>query len=181
MRPVFIASTALCFSLAFGATTAATPHEHGAAQIDIAVDAQGIVITLETPLENLLGFERAPRSDAEHKSAAALKLQLQAAAKLFRIDPAAGCDDGTAELSAPVLGWGKPATQADGKSAGAAHADLDASFSFRCTQAGKASYVDVALWQALTRLNRIKVQVASNKGQGKAVLQRAAQRVTLPR
>jgi hypothetical protein len=58
----FVAMAALA-----GATPAlaASPHEHGVARLDVAVDAGRVSFSLETPLDNLLGFERAPRTDAE--------------------------------------------------------------------------------------------------------------------
>ena len=40
-------------------------HVHGVATLDIAVEARKITVQLESPLDNLLGYERTPRTDAE--------------------------------------------------------------------------------------------------------------------
>ena len=61
------------------------------AKLDVAVEPSRVTLELDTPLDNLLGFERAPRTDAERQQADAAVAKLKAAAGLFRIDNAAGC------------------------------------------------------------------------------------------
>ena len=46
-------------------------HEHGRLRLAIAIDGEQLSIALEAPLDSLVGFERAPRTDAERRSAAA--------------------------------------------------------------------------------------------------------------
>ena len=59
---------------------AGNAHEHGAVNLNVAVEAGRITLQMESPLENLLGFERAPRTDAERKSATAMVARLKAVA-----------------------------------------------------------------------------------------------------
>jgi Protein of unknown function (DUF2796) len=160
-----------------GPATAAKPHEHGIAQIDIAVEAGRVRVMLDMPLEVLLGFERAPRDDAERQRADAAVAQLRNAASLFTPDPAARCTVGPVELKAPVLGLGPAAAPAPKSD----HADLEASFEFICQDGFKAGFVEVGLFQAFPRLQRIDVQAVTRKGQMKATLRRPASRVTLAR
>ena len=40
-------------------------HVHGAVQLDVAVDGPTLTLTLEAPLDSVVGFERAPRTAAE--------------------------------------------------------------------------------------------------------------------
>ena len=162
------------------AAPAAKAHEHGVAQLDVAVQAQRLIIELDTPLDNLLGFERAPRSDAERDKAAAAVARLRDAALLFRIDAAAGCSLARVELNSAALGLGLgPAAAA---AAGAAeHGDLSATFEFRCTAGARAGFVEVGLFDAFPGLKRLDLQVATPKGQLKAILRRPATRVALAR
>ena len=152
-------------------------HEHGVVHLDLAVDTARITIRMESPLDNLLGFERAPRTARERQQVAALVATLTAAAKLFAIDPAAGCKPGAAELESAALQLGRP----DPAEPQAGHADLDASFEFECTDAARAGFVDTALFGAFAGIARIEVQVASTHGQRKATLTRPARRIVLPR
>jgi hypothetical protein len=143
-------------------------HVHGQLTLDVAVDGPTVVIAMESPLDNLVGFERAPRTDAEKKSAEDAVAQLRAADKLFAIDPAANCKLGPVELRSGALGLGNP----DPAEAAAGHADLDATFSFNCTSAAAAKFIDVNLFSAFKGMRQIDVQVATAQGQFKRQLKR---------
>ncbi len=149
-------------------------HEHGVARIDIAVEAARITVLLDLPLDNLAGFERAPRDDAERRVVDAALARLRDAATLFAIDPAASCKPAAVVLNAAVLQPGA-ASQKNG------HADLDGSYEFDCADGFRAGFVEVRLFDALLRLQRIEVQAVTRKGQLKASLRRPASRVTLAR
>ena len=159
---------------AFAASAAGQAHQHGVAKLDIAVQATQLTLQLESPLDNLLGFERAPRTDAERKQADAVVATLKAGDTMFKIDPAAGCKLATVELSSSALKLGQPdpADEKDG------HADIDGSYEFNCTDATKAAYVDVGLF-AFPRLQRLQVQVATPRGQFKRDLKRPTARIAL--
>lgn len=175
MTPQRIATlfAAFCFGTA---AWAAGPHQHGVAQLDVGVEPGRVTLDLDTPLDNLLGFERAPRTDAERERAAAVVKKLQAADGLFRIDPAAGCTLAKVTLKSAALGLGADAAAAKGD-----HADLEGRFEFTCKAGAKAGFVEVGLFEAFAPLKRIELQVVTQRGQLKAVLVRPASRVVLAR
>ena len=148
-------------------------HVHGQIKLDIAVEGPTVTIAMEAPLDSLVGFERAPRTDAEKKTAEAAIAQLRAADKLFRIDPAANCKLGPVELRSPELGLGKPAPSA--KSDG--HADMDASFGFNCPNAALARFIEVGLFEAFQGARQIDAQIVTADGQFKRTLRRPAARL----
>lgn len=154
----------------------AAPHVHGAAQLDVATEPRRISLQLRSPLEALLGFERAPRSAAERRLADTVLARLKAADGLFKVDPAAGCRPGEVEIDADAL-----APRATATRPGDGHADLEASFSFDCDDASKAAYLDVGLFDAFARMQRIDVQLVTPRGQSKRMLQRPAKRIALSR
>lgn len=153
-------------------------HVHGAARLDIAVEPTRITLFLETPLENLLGFERAPRTDAERAAADAMLARLRAFDGLLRVDGAAGCKPGAVRIDAPALaqpGGAAPDKDKDG------HADLEAQFEFVCAAGTRAGFVEVGLFDAFPRLSRLELQLAGPRGQLKATLRRPNSRVALVR
>jgi Protein of unknown function (DUF2796) len=152
-------------------------HQHGAAKLDIAVEATKLTLELECPLDNLLGFERGPRTDAERKQADAAVTRLKAGAEMFRIDPAAQCTLTKVELASAALKLGQPDPK-EAKEAKEGHADIDGSFEFTCADATKAAYIDVGLFE-FKRLQRLEVQVATPRGQFKRDLKRPAVRIGL--
>jgi hypothetical protein len=158
--------------LAASAAVAAPPHEHGVARLDVAVEAGRITLMLEMPLDSLVGFERAPRDEAEREAARVALARLRDAARLFRVDPAAQCKPATLELDGGPLTGG---ASHDG------HADADASYTLECAAAERAAFVDTGLLESFPRLRIVNVQVATPKGQWKAMLSRPMTRLPLVR
>jgi hypothetical protein len=156
------------------ASAAPHAHVHGVAKLDIAVDGDKLSVQLDSPLDNLIGFERAPRTDAERKLADGAVATLKAAATMFKIDPAAQCVVSRVELSSARLDLGTPNPEEEAEG----HADIDGNFEFECRDAGKATYVDVGLFQ-FARLQGLEVQVASPEGQFRRDLKRPATRISL--
>lgn len=161
--------------LAAAAPLAAAPaHEHGAVRLDVAIEGQVLAIAVEAPLDSLLGFERAPRNERERGAADAMLARWRSGAGLFGADAAAQCTLTQADVHAPVLEPGA-------RPAGDAHADLDASIEFRCLQPQQLRTLDVGLFDAFARIQRIDVQVAGPGGQHKTTLERPARSVPLAR
>lgn len=157
-------------SAAFAAGAA---HEHGALKLDVAIEGKLLTILLEAPLDNLLGFERAPRSDAERRRTDQAVARLRDTAALMRPDAAAGCVAQPADLHAPVLGLGDAPATPDG------HAELVARWSFVCQAA--PAHLELRLFDAFRQLRRVDAQVITGKGQHKATLTPTAPRVKLAR
>jgi hypothetical protein len=170
---------AIAFLCASGTAWAAgKAHEHGALKLDVAIEGGKLTIAMEAPLDNLLGFERAPRTDAERKAAADVLARLRSPDKgtpLFVMDAAAQCSLGKAEVQAPML---EPDAKSGAKDE---HADLDSSYEFSCAKPEALRSLDIGLFDAYKRIQLIDVQVAGPKGQAKVTLKRPARKVLLTR
>ncbi len=149
-------------------------HAHGVAKLDVAVETKKVSIQLDSPLDNLLSFERAPRTQAERKLADTAIGKLKAAGSMFTIDPAAQCKLSNVDLSSSALKLGRPNPEEEKEG----HADIEGSFEFDCVDAGKATYIDVGLFE-FARLQMLEVQVATLRGQFKRDLKRPAVRILL--
>lgn len=157
------------------AAWASKAHEHGVAHVDIAVDAARLTIALSTPLDNLVGFERAPRTDAERRALEAAVARLADAA-LWQPDAAARCKAGSPKVTPPAFDKvkGNPAKADE-------HADVEASVEFECAKPQELRSLGTQLFKALPRLKRAEVQVATSRGQAKAVLLPSSAVIVLPR
>jgi Protein of unknown function (DUF2796) len=154
-------------------------HEHGVVRLDVAVDGNKLSIELDAPLDSLLGFERAPRTDAEKRAAAAVLVQLRSPQPPFTPDAAAGCKWQSSEVLAPVLEAG--ADKAPSTKPKEVHADLTATFRYTCSQPQQLRVLDVGLFEAYARMQRIDAQVVGNAGQSKATLRRPQRVLKLAR
>ncbi len=173
------AACAFVFVCAPGtAWSAGRAHEHGALKLNVTIDGPTLTIAMEAPLDSLLSFERAPRTQAERTAAADVLVRLRHPDKdapLFVTDAAAQCTLSKAEVQAPVLEL-NPKSRAQDK-----HADLDALYVLTCAQPNELRSLEVGLFDVYKRIGRIDVQVAGPKGQSKASLKRPARKVLLVR
>jgi len=172
---------ALLSALALGPVWAqhgAHAHSHGLVRLDVALDAGSVSLQLDAPLDSLLGFERAPRTDAERRAVEALRAQLAQPDKLFGLDAAAGCSGQLPQLVSPVLDAAAAAAAAKPDD----HADLQAAYLFRCRQPGVLKVIDLSgLLAAFNRIQRIEVQAVTPAGQHKQLLKRPQAMVRLGR
>jgi hypothetical protein len=155
------------------ARAAGHAHVHGIARLDVAVEPTRIVLQLSSPLDNLLGFERAPRTDDERKQAAVVVDRLRKP-DLFQADPAGGCTLKSVSLSSAALKLGNP-DQAEEE---AGHADIDGTFELACRDASAAKFIDIGLFQ-FARMQRVEIQVVTPRAQFKRDLQRPDSRIDL--
>jgi Protein of unknown function (DUF2796) len=165
-----------------GATTvaqAAPPHQHGVAQLDAAIEGPALTLSISVPLDSLLGFERAPRTAAEKQAAAQVIDRLKRSADVVLPDPAAQCESTDVTLVSSALGLGAAAPDA-GAAGGEAHADVDATYTFRCREPGRLAFVDLHLMKAYTRIGRVEAQVVGARSQGRQVVKRPAMRLAWP-
>ncbi len=173
-RPLARAALWLALAAPLAALAQGLAHVHGVATLDIAVEPRRIVVMFATPLDNLVGFERAPRTDSERRRADEAVARLKAGDQMFRFDPAAQCKLAKVDLSSAALKLGTP----DAAPAQGEHADVDASYEFACVDAGKAGHVDVGLF-GFNQIKRVQVQLVLPGGQFKRELKRPAQRIVL--
>jgi hypothetical protein len=157
-------------------------HQHGLVKLDVAVEGAVLSVALEAPLDSLVGFERAPRTEAEKRAAADALTRLRDGAALFKPDAAAQCTLASVDVKAPVLeGSAKPGSADGKKDAKDEHADLDADYRFQCAQPQQLRALDIGLLDAFKRIQRIETQVVTAKGQSKVTLKRPARTVVLAR
>ena len=134
-----------------------------------------------SPLDNLVGFEHAPRTAAEKKAAADAIDKLRESEDLFTIDAAAGCKPGRVDLRSAALGLGRTdgsdAYDAQGQDLQEGHADLSATFTFTCTRAAAARFIDMAFFTSFRSLQQIDVEIAAPQGRFKRTLKRPNMRL----
>lgn len=172
-----VASVLLGCALAAGiiaipTAQAAGKHQHGVANLELVADGNSFTVTLDSPLDNLLGFERGPRTDAERAKVRAMAGTLRSSATLVVPAAAAGCQlqgvDLASDVIAPALLAAAPVTATAPAPAPAPaakagdHADLEAVFRFQCAQPQALKSVALGgLFQAFPRLRQLDAALAA--------------------
>lgn len=116
MQPALFLGCAILTGVAFAASEGEhreqEAHEHGRGTLDIVVEGEELVVEFRIPAANVVGFEHAPRDDAEHEA-------VRMAAETFR-DPAsvlvlpaeAECE--VEEAEAGIMGMGAEEHEEEG-------------------------------------------------------------------
>lgn len=161
LAPVLRAAAALALAGAcLAAAAVGRAHVHGVASLSVSVEGSELRVLLDAPLDVLVGFERAPRTDAERHALQRARRQL-AAFGLLRPNAEAECSQ-------------QPAAAPEGGAvrSGQGHADIEHELVFRCARPGQLHSVDVGLFDAFARLQRIDAVVVTAAGQSRRSLQR---------
>jgi len=164
-------------------------HVHGIATLQVAVDGPTLTLRFESPLENLVGFERAPKTDRQKAAIRDMESSLSKPDAHFIPTPVARCASVSSKLSSPVHGESKaPAEKKETQKADAKggekksahgqgkheheeeHSELTGEFVFRCENPGGLQNLEVKVFDSFRRLRRVDVQVASPRGQKAARL-----------
>lgn len=127
-------------------------HVHGEGRMDVAVDKGNLTLNLELPLDVAVGFERKPKNDKEKTTLEAAGKTLQDAGLLWVVNPSAGCQLVSVQVGLPKFDDG--------------HADIDASYVYRCANPSDLKTIETNLFKSFKRLYRLEVQHVGPKGQG---------------
>ncbi|RKZ36457.1 MAG: hypothetical protein DRQ49_17910 [Gammaproteobacteria bacterium] len=90
MNKIVIFTTLIGVST-FTLAQAESAHQHGVANVNIAISKQALVIELDTPADNVLGFEHEPRTEQQKQHLSDTLLLLNRADSLFNIPSSAEC------------------------------------------------------------------------------------------
>ena len=159
-------------------------HEHGAAELTVALDGQALVIELISPLDNLVGFEHAPANDTQRAALAEAGRLLSDADAMFALPVAAACRFEHADIESP---WPMAAMAPAAGQAGHAHAhptrgdheEAVVTYRYTCAQPAALQQIEVRAFARFPRLREIRVEHATARGQGAAVLTPAAAALAL--
>ena len=154
-------------------------HEHGAAKVNIAVDGSQVNIALESPLDNLLPFEHSPVTLEQRKQVKDMAIRMHRET-LFQLTPAAECRLEKVTLASEVFDAAlldpnisldpDRADDEKGQSSKEGHGDLDAEFFFVCGKPENLNSVGILLFSAWPKMERIRVQAITPRGQRSASL-----------
>ena len=155
-------------------------HAHGKVVVNLALEGGTLSAELDAPAINVVGFERAPRSDAERREVAAVDRRLAAGVGMLGVPAAARCERARVDYTPPRPGSDASANEHDhehehGHEAdGDEHSDYLARFSYRCANPAALAWVDLWLLRRLKNVAEIEVNLVTPQLQTQRTLPGAA-------
>lgn len=147
-------------SLAVPTFHAHAQHAHGEGRLELVIDKGSVAIKLELPLDAAVGFERGPKDERERTALAAAERAL-GDASLFVPTPTANCTALAPKVVMPAFG---------AKAGRDGHGDIDATYSYRCTNPAALKAIETGIFKTFKRLYRLEAQRVGPSGQGAARL-----------
>ncbi|HBP6040751.1 MULTISPECIES: DUF2796 domain-containing protein [Pseudomonas aeruginosa group] len=160
-------------------------HEHGVAQLNVALEGKSLELELDSPAMNLVGFEHAASSEADKAAVAKARAQLEKPLELFALPDTAGCSVASQELRSPLFG-DKAAAHAHEEKAGHehehehGHADIHAHYRLSCEKPELLKLLTLAeFFKRFPATQKIQVQLIGPDGQKGADLAPASAELKL--
>lgn len=153
-------------------------HQHGSGALNVAVQAGELAIELRMPGVNVVGFEHAPASEADHAAIDRALAVFRDPARLFVTDAKADCVVEHAEASIGPPGaehGGNDGHGGDNKSTGGdshaetepqSHAELRAEYHFQCASPRHLKSLEVMAFEHLLDVDELDAQVVTDTWQG---------------
>jgi hypothetical protein len=135
----------------------------------VSLDGQTLQITFDGPADNIVGFERAPKTEAQKNTVAKAEQQLKNPARLFVIPAEARCEPQPArvELKLPPPGSREE------------HSEAEAEWRWRCDKPDALTQIEVTLFKLFPRLKTLRAEVVTARGQRTATLKASAARLKI--
>lgn len=134
-------------------------HKHGYAKLEVSLEQGRLSFELLSPMDNLVGFEHAPKNDRQVKALAELRGLLENPRNFFEPNQEALCTQENLVFRSSLFGD----AQGDTPKAAKGHADLRYQVSFTCKAADALKEVNVTAFKAFRRLHEIETQLVTDR------------------
>lgn len=149
-------------------------HEHGVAQMQLVMAEDKLLIQIESPLFNMLGFEHQAHNKEQHQLVEQ-QLQRIQQAQLFKLNSQAQCVLESKQVNHPFADSHDSHQHHDHAHHESKHRDIDFEYHFHCKQPGKLQQVDTKpLFQAWPNLHNLRVEWINHHHQSAATLNRSS-------
>ena len=143
-------------------------HEHGKVMINVALEEKQLVIELDSPAVNVVGFEHAPRTDDERAAVRTASDLLKSGKGLFGLPKDALCLFQGAEVKPPK--WEASSEEHGAPDKHEHHADYEARFTYRCEAPRSLTWLEPWLLDKLLNVVEARVNIVTGNGQQSEVV-----------
>jgi len=152
-------------------------HVHGIAELNVVLEGNEVHVELDSPAANIVGFEHAPSSEADHGAVDKAVAILKQGSKLFVFNEAAGCRQEEVDIESALIEdeHGEHAHE-DGHSDEHGHEDeevhseFEVAYHFECAAPAKLTQLSVELFEMFPGTGKLEVQYVIEDKQGAAEL-----------
>jgi hypothetical protein len=157
-------------------------HEHGKVTLGVAIAGPALVIALDAPAANVVGFEHAPRDATERTATESAAKLIRTGNGLIGVPPEAKCHFENTEFTEPKWESDPEPGAAHEHEHGEEHehhADYEARFTYRCQNPQQLAWFEPWLLSHLLNVTEARVNLITPSGQRSEVVKTARTRISL--
>jgi len=143
-------------------------HEHGHGLLSVAVDGNDLVIELEIPAMNIVGFEHAPETDEQRHAVEEAVDTFRRGDTLFVPTEGAACGIENVEVALSGMSHDEHEGEGEGHDRGKkneheseGHSELHGEYYFRCAEPGALESLEVRVFDYLKGMEELEVQIVT--------------------
>ena len=151
-------------------------HQHGVGSLNLGLDEQSLLIELELPAMNVVGFEHQPKTDEQQQRIEQASAKLKDGNLMFDLPKKAKCRLLQASVESELLSDNDEHKDHDehghhdkhehhDEHEAEVHSEFAAHYEFLCRKPQKLDAITVKLFATLPGTERLDAQVISTKGQ----------------
>ena len=160
-------------------------HEHGAANLKMALEGEKLQIEFEVPSESLIGFEHFPKSQSNRKDFSESIKILSDPARLFSISSDSECLLVGMKISQSLFSneeehghdESKEDHGHDESEKSEIHSEFKSNYSWNCQHLDEIDSIGTQLMTFFPKIEEIRVNWISNNGQGSLELESKEDRI----
>jgi hypothetical protein len=159
-------------------------HEHGKVSLNIVVDRNSLVVELDAPAANVVGFEHAPRNATERSAVSAAIAMIRGGRALFGTPEAAKCRFVSAEFAEPAATPDED-DHSGTHAAGAEehgheqHSNYEPKFTYECAHPEQLAWIEPWIVSKLLKVTEVRVNLITPTGQRSETAKNAHVRIGL--
>jgi hypothetical protein len=140
-------------------------HEHGVSTLKIALEGQTLEMELESPANDIVGFEHAPENESQKAKVENALALLKSEAGVFKTPSAANCK--ITDVS------GEFEVEKD-------HAGFHVTWKIKCLNPGKIKNLETTFFQQFPKAEEIEVEIITASGQKAIEWENDTKKIKLP-
>ena len=150
-------------------------HEHGIGALNIAIEGATVAMEFHAPGADIVGFEYAAKSDADHAAIDAAVTTLSAPLDLFVFPDAAGCIVASAKAALESEeGHEDHAEHDDDHADEAGHTEFHAEYTLNCDAPDALTQITFSYFDAFPSAKEVEVQLITSSGANAFEVERGA-------
>ena len=165
------------FSLFFVSVvhSAQDAHVHGLSQLTIALEKQTLLVEINSPLMDIVGFEGEPRTKVQKDSIERAKTKLRKISNVL-IFKGGSCLEKNIDVT---LGHDHSNEHSHSEHHHDTHSEISAVYKFKCSEPEGLQEITVLLQNQFSRMEKIKAQWVTSNAQGQITLDKKKNTINL--